>query len=127
MNEYMNKMVTDLVKNEIKTHIMDNTSDNASEYQMMERMFWSKYTGLKLLGITRADNKAFNHGGCEHMNVVCETGYDTDNGMKATVMKLEAKFSFKAKKYENNILFYEICIYSDGSVVAFYDGEGYEK
>lgn len=35
-------------------------------------------------------------------------------------------FNFKAPKYENNVVFYEVAIYTDGSMSIYFDGTSYE-
>ena len=120
MNEFMAKAITEAVKAEIKEHI-----ENA--YSEENFNFWNKFKGIKLVDIRRADDNGLEREKRFHSNALCETSFNAHDGSKnINIMKLAAKFSYKAKKYEDNVLFYEVAIYSDGSMGLYFDGASYE-
>ncbi len=67
--------------------------------------------GLKFLSM-----EMYNKEGYENF-VLCSSGH--------TMARYEVKFTFTAKKYENNVVKYMVNIYSDGSMGIYFDGTEY--
>lgn len=42
-------------------------------------------------------------------------------------LRLIVKCSFKARKYENNVVYTEVVMYSDGTIACYFDGTEYER
>lgn len=75
-----------------------------------EREYMAKFNkGLKFQSMALIDGKEA---------VKCSDGN--------TMTCYNVKFSFKAGKFENNIVNYEVALYTDGSMSIYFNGTSYE-
>ena len=76
------------------------------------------------------ENESFNKGiKLENLEPYNKPGYENftvcyDGN---TLTRFKATCIFKARKYENNVVFYQVNVYSNGAIEVYFDGTSYKE